>query len=161
MGSKSSAFGVRHMTKFSIGRKRRIGIIAASLLTAMLTVDRVTAYGAPPPGINPNSDEHQWWECHRQPLHSDVPCCSESDGHVLSDSEWRITSHGYQIKVEKRWFDVPPKAVLNDTSACGPEPDAKQSMTAKVWYILKWDYSLQDDMVLQVEVLCFEAGVLY
>jgi hypothetical protein len=63
------------------------------------------------------------------------PCCAEADGHNLSDSEWRQSGSGYQVRVGGFWFDVPSEAVITGAGRCGPEPDAEHRSEVKVWYV--------------------------
>jgi hypothetical protein len=118
------------------------------------------AFAAPPPGTDLRSAEHTWWECHLQPA-SKISCCHESDGHVLSDNEWR-THEGrggtaYQVRVGAKWFDVPQETVVNDTSYCGAEPDPVKRPLAKVWYAPRWGL----DGLINIQIYCFIVGTMY
>jgi hypothetical protein len=130
----------------------------AILFLALLTT---RALAAPPPGVDLGSAEHRWWECHVQPGTA-ISCCRASDGHVLNDSEWRVIeksdgSRAYQIHVATKWYDVPPKAVVNDASNCGPEPERTKRAMAKVWYAPTWDMNA----IVNVNIYCFMVGTMY
>jgi hypothetical protein len=114
------------------------------------------AMAAPPPGTDLRSPEHLWWECQRTP-ETQKKCCAEADGRNLSDSEWRQSSSGYQVRVGGRWFDVPPEAVIPGTGRCGPEPDVEHRSEAKVWFVLL----LPKGNSFAILINCFMAGTLY
>jgi hypothetical protein len=131
--------------------------LAALLLSILAT----RALANPPPGVDLGGDEHKWWECHIQPGTA-MTCCRESDGHVLNDSDWRAVdkpggSRAYQIRVASRWFDVPPRVVVNDDSHCGPEPEATKRMMAKVWYAPTWGLT----GIVSINIYCFMVGTMY
>jgi hypothetical protein len=135
-------------------------LIAASMLAIGV------AYGAPPPGADLQSAEHRWWECWHAPDFDyggyRVPgssCCSEADGHNLSDSDWRVKpdSSGYQVRVENAWFDVPPSAVVRDQN-CGPEPNVQHRAEAKVWYKINRGLS---GAITALTIHCFRVGMEY
>lgn len=114
-----------------------------------------------PPGTDLNSPEHAWWECNVQPA-SGLLCCREADGHVLRDRDWHVQpkadgSKRYQIRVQGRWYDVPPRAVINEDARCGPEPDIDKRSMAKAWYAPTWD----GDQIVSIDIYCFEAGTMY
>jgi hypothetical protein len=132
----------------------RLAAVFLALLTAR-------ALANPPPGVDVNGAEHKWWECHVQPGTA-VTCCRASDGHVLSDSDWRAVdkpdgSRGYQIRVGFRWYDVPAQAVVTDTKNCGPEPERTKRAMAKVWYAPTWDM----DSIINIKIYCFMVGTMY
>lgn len=68
------------------------------------------AYGRPPPDADLRMAP--WFQSLRNPV-TGLSCCGQSDGHVLSDSQWRIGRDGYEIRVRGRWEPVPPEAILN------------------------------------------------
>jgi hypothetical protein len=81
---------------------------------------------------------------------------------VLNDTEWRVIeksdgSRAYQIHVASKWYDVPPKAVVNDVSNCGPEPERTKRSMAKVWYAPTWDMNA----IVNVNIYCFMVGTMY
>jgi hypothetical protein len=131
------------------------------LAVCFLALLATRALANPPPGIDIGGAEHKWWECHIQPGTA-VSCCRASDGHVLEDSEWRAVdkpdgSRSYQIHIGSRWYDVPSKAVVNDVSNCGPEPEPTKRTMAKVWYAPTWD----GDGIVNVRIYCFMVGTMY
>jgi hypothetical protein len=130
----------------------------APLLLALLATPLLAK---PPSGTDLNSPEHAWWECHVQPARG-LLCCREADGHVLADRDWHVQpkadgTEAYQIRVQGRWFDVPPRAVINESRRCGPEPDVAKRAMAKAWYAPTWD----GDQIVSIDVYCFEAGTMY
>lgn len=114
------------------------------------------AVAAPLPGTDLNSPRHAWWECHRMP-NGNGSCCSETDGHALTDTEWRMNGDHYQIEVEGKWWDVPNTTVLTGDT-CGPDPLPEGQSEAKVWYSLTRDYGSE---LADVHVYCFLPGVTY
>ena len=127
-----------------------------ALVVALALLPTVAlARGNFPPGA-----EHDWWQCQKQPV-TGYSCCSEADGHVLKDEDWRLqdTDKGpiYQIRVEGQWFDVPASAVVNETAQCGPEPNPEHRAMAKVWYTR---YNA-GNVIASLSIYCFEAGTMY
>ena len=113
---------------------------------------------APPSVPDLSSPEHLWWECQQTSGAQRKPCCAEADGHNLSDSEWRQSGSGYQVRVGGFWFDVPSEAVITGAGRCGPEPDAEHRPEAKVWYVRVFAWGEPSFSVL---IRCFIAGTLY
>jgi hypothetical protein len=114
-----------------------------------------SAMAAPPQGTDLRSPEHLWWECQRTPG-TEKKCCAEADGHNLSDSEWRQSSIGYEVRVGDRWFNVPPEAVIPGAGQCGPEANVEHRSEAKVWYGRQLPGS-----GVAILIRCFIAGTLY
>jgi hypothetical protein len=128
------------------------------LLIAILSVLPIAAAAHPPPGTDPSSREHEWWECQRQADNPHQPCCSLTDGHVLSDRQWKVSENHYQVELEGRWFTVPDSAVIGTSKTCGAEPDADDRQTAKVWYAPNRAY---DGSIMAVTWYCFLPGDVY
>lgn len=122
-----------------------------------LAVAAVAARAAPPPGTNLKSPEHRWWECQVQPSNGRT-CCSEADGHVLSDNDWRVSHDHYQVRVDGTWFDVPPDAVITHDARCGPEPVLAHRGAAKVWYA---PLTEANGHVKSLTFYCFLPGTMY
>jgi len=49
-----------------------------------------------------------------------VPCCSEADGVVLNEEEWRTYNGVYQVLIENRWWDVPRGAIVDPGNGANP-----------------------------------------
>ncbi|HSU05187.1 MAG TPA: hypothetical protein VLI93_06410 [Acetobacteraceae bacterium] len=114
----------------------------------------------PPPGTDLGGAEHTWWECWRQPI-SHKSCCSEADGHSVTDGDWRPKpdgSNAYQVRIEGQWWDVPPETVINASQKCGPEPNLEHRADAKVWYTFNRDL---DGRIESIGVRCFKIGTEY
>ena len=127
-------------------------LLAAPLLVA------ASAHATPPPGTDLSSPEHAWWECHHDPTDGKL-CCSVSDGHVLKDDDWKIGPDGhYKIRVETRWFDVPPENVIQSSTLCGPEPSEENRSMAKVWYSPTVN---ENNSIESIKVYCFMSGQMY
>ena len=54
------------------------------------------------------------------------PCCDTADGHEVEG--WAFGPDGYRVKVQGRWMDVPPTALLTGPNLLG---------FARVW--LYWE----------------------
>lgn len=130
----------------------------AHLLIAVLSGLPTAAAAHPPPGTDPSSREHKWWECQRQADTPHQPCCSLTDGHVLSDKQWKVLENHYQVELEGRWFVVPDSVVIATSNTCGTEPDADDRDTAKVWYAPN---RAVDGSIMAVTWYCFLPGDMY
>lgn len=47
------------------------------------------------------------------------PCCSDADGSVVKDADWRSNDGHYQVYINKEWIDVPDDAVLKQPNMYG------------------------------------------
>lgn len=128
----------------------RYAIIAFLLLSTSTSA-------APPPGTDMTSAEHRWWECHRQSKPPHQACCSIQDGHVLGDSDWRSGENGYEVRIGSVWWTVPQDTIIS-TGLCGPEPDANDQTSAKVWYAPTWN---ENGKLVNVLFYCFVPGTMY
>jgi hypothetical protein len=99
----------------------------------------VLSVAAAPPGADPAL--HTWFE--RQ--HSMVGdwCCSVADGHILADSEWRVSGGRYEIWVNEVWHVVPGYAQRDPRG--GPNPTG---------HAIAWWTQVGPDLVIH----CFEPG---
>lgn len=131
--------------------KLTLALLMLLALAAVLDV----AFGMPPPGTDLSGAEHAWWECNKQP--NGVSCCSEADGHSLSDNQWRIDPPSYDVRVEGDWFVVPGSTIIS-TQVCGPDPDIGKQSEAKVWYVATRD---RNGRITDLHIFCFEPGLLY
>ena len=58
------------------------------------------------------------------------PCCDGSDAEPIIDADWRAGPDGnYQVKIENKWVDVPPSAVV---------PGPNKYGRALVWTFNSW-----------------------
>lgn len=48
------------------------------------------------------------------------PCCSDADGNVLQDVDWESNGTGYRVRIDGKWIDVPPSAVISEPNRYGP-----------------------------------------
>jgi hypothetical protein len=87
------------------------------------------AFAAPPPGTDLDSPLHKWFELQHN-MNGGL-CCSEYDGHILEDDEWRITKDGkYQVLVMNVWYDIEPWQYRNPVG--GPNPTGH----AIAWWLI-------------------------
>jgi hypothetical protein len=129
-------------------------------IAAVLAFLALACFAEPPPGTDLNSPSHKWWECHKVPI-SPGSCCSEADGHVLSDKDWGITNqlaHPYKVRIEGKWWDVPREHVIADNDGCGPDPNDDTASQAKAWYYVSRG---SDGNIKSVAFYCFLAGTMY
>lgn len=47
------------------------------------------------------------------------PCCSDADGNVVKDADWRTKDGKYEVFVEGKWVEVPEDAVINQPNLYG------------------------------------------
>jgi hypothetical protein len=47
------------------------------------------------------------------------PCCSDADGHVLTDVDWESHDGHYRVRIDGEWWDVPDEAVLQQPNRDG------------------------------------------
>jgi hypothetical protein len=111
---------------------------------AALIMSASVAFAAPPPGTDLSSPLHYWFE--RQHSVIGAWCCDLSDGHILSDDDWRSNGKNYEVHINGTWYTVQDSA-LRDPSG-GPNPTGK----AIAWY------TVVDGMV---HLYCFAPGVEY
>lgn len=104
-----------------------------------------SALAAPPPGTDTNSQLHAWFE--RQYSVNGALCCSEADGHIISDDDWRATGRSYDVKINDQWWSVPEHALRNLEG--GPNPTGNPI----VWYTSNADGS--------PNIYCFAPGYEY
>ena len=93
---------------------------------AILLLLTTPALADPPPNVDLNSPLHKWF--HAQHSVNGIWCCDISDGHVLSDEDWRMASDAYEVRINGEWIRVPEKA-LRDPNG-GPNPTGH----AIAWY---------------------------
>lgn len=79
---------------------------------ALVFLASITAVAAPPPDANPALAV--WFRSLTNPVILGESCCSEADGHILGDDDWRVTRDGYEVRVANAWWQVPPETVLNN-----------------------------------------------
>ena len=48
-----------------------------------------------------------------------VPCCDTVDGHRLTEADWDTSGDHYRVRIEGKWEDVPPEAVLTTPNRIG------------------------------------------
>lgn len=84
----------------------QLAVLVLLIVSSAFARDRDGKYAQADPKM------HEWFES----LHSQKgPCCSDADGSVVADADWRTTPDGkhYQVRLDGQWMDVPDEAVLN------------------------------------------------
>lgn len=102
---------------------------------AILLLLTTPALAAPPPGTDLNSPLHHWF--HDQHSIKGLWCCDVSDGHILSDEDWRMklipageSDSGYEVRINNEWVPVPQSAMRDPNG--GPNPTGH----AIAWYLV-------------------------
>jgi hypothetical protein len=89
-----------------------------------------------------NSEMHDWF----MTLKSDKgPCCADSDGNVVADTDWESSDGHYRVKLDDKWVDVPDGAVIKQPNLYG---------RTMVWPIHVWGMQGTDTPVIR----CFMPG---
>lgn len=91
---------------------------------------------------------HAWFE--KQHNFRKQWCCDISDGHILSDNEWRVHDDAYQVSVLGNWHAIPQDHLVDP--AGGPNPTG----AAVVWYNV---YDTPEGPT--VSIFCFTPGDFY
>lgn len=114
--------------------------------TILLFLLATPALAAPPPGMDPNSPTHQWFEA--QHSIGGAWCCDVSDGHVLDDKDWdNLGPNGaYRVRIGAQWFVIPSDVVRDPEG--GPNPTGH----AVAWYL---------PTPPGFHIYCFAPGYLY
>ena len=79
-----------------------------------------------------------------------TPCCDGSDATRIEDVDWQTVCEGgtgechYQVRLEGKWWDVPPTAVVQSGNRVGP---------ALVWPVYYGDHDK-----IAVLIRCFLPG---
>jgi hypothetical protein len=100
----------------------RVTALAVSVLAGPSAVAR--DYGQ---YHNVDPDLRKWIEELRD--RTGQSCCDTADGHP-ADYEWDFDSKGYRVRIEGKWYVVPPEAVISEPNKLG---------YATVWYWWSWD----------------------
>ena len=103
------------------------------------------------------SPDHPWIE--RQHNVMGQSCCTNSDGYLLEEDEWRITPSGgaYEVLIKGKWYSIPP-GVMRDSNG-GPNPTGK----AIVW----WTSPYEDELgglngdSEPIHIWCFAPGTQF
>jgi hypothetical protein len=115
------------------------GVVAIALgIVAMYSVVvHQTARG------HPATAEHAEWFV-SQTNQNGMSCCDMSDGHTLTDAEWRIVGTSYEVHIAGEWVRILPHQMAKGS----PNPTGG----AAVWYVM---------LNGKPHVYCFSVGVLY
>jgi hypothetical protein len=46
-------------------------------------------------------------------------CCSFADGETVADPDWESKNGQYRVKINEKWVDVPPDAVITEPNRAG------------------------------------------
>lgn len=94
-----------------------LGVMAALLIGALVAHAHDDGRYA---GMNPAM--HAWFDSLAS---GKGPCCSFADGVSIRDVDWdtQADAHGdvhYRVRLNERWIDVPPQAVVTEPNKLGP-----------------------------------------
>ncbi|WP_315802347.1 hypothetical protein [Bradyrhizobium sp. SZCCHNS3002] len=95
-----------------------IGRLALLLLFLALSLGIGPASARDPDGRYRHSPLHDWFESLES---ARGPCCSDADGIVIKDVEWRTSKDGkhFSVYIAREWVDVPDDAVLKQPNLFG------------------------------------------
>ncbi len=63
-----------------------------------------------------NSPLKPWFES----LHSGFgQCCSDADGYVVTDADWKSDHGHYRVHIDDEWVEVPNEAVITEPNKIG------------------------------------------
>jgi len=57
-----------------------------------------------------------WFESLRSGLGQ---CCSDADGYVIADADWKSDHGHYRVRIDDEWVDVPDGAVITQPNKIG------------------------------------------
>lgn len=63
-----------------------------------------------------NSPLKPWFESLRSGLGQ---CCSDADGYVIADADWKSDHGHYRVRIDDEWVDVPDGAVITQPNKIG------------------------------------------
>lgn len=137
--------------------ERTLARVILSLIGINIAMAIMCAYGAPPPGAQIDPALHAWFE--RQYSRDGSWCCNVSDGHILDESDWRISDAFlfgmvpyYEVQIGGKWYPIDEKKIHVNA-----ENDPNPTGHAIVWY------AISDDpfMTGQVIIFCFAPGTSF
>jgi len=114
-----------------------IGIIV-TLLVFWYIVETVTQKARG----HPATAEHADWFM-SQTNQNGMSCCDMSDGHTLTDAEWRIVGASYEVRINGEWVKILPHQLAKGST--NPKGGAA------VWYVMQNG---------KPHIYCFSSGVL-
>ena len=93
-----------------------IGLLA--LLATVKCCERAAYARWKPEYAQQSPEVRQWFEG----LHDKkgFMCCSNMDGVKLEDPDWEMSGNNYRVRIDGKWQDVPPDAVLDIPNRFGP-----------------------------------------
>lgn len=101
-------------------------LFGLALITLGATMITRPVFGRDLDGRYANSPLKPWFD---QLKSGKGPCCSDSDGYVVKDADWKTRDGQYQVYLEGEWRDVPPDAVITEPNLFG---------RTMVWPIKGW-----------------------
>ena len=153
MVSISSLKATRHMLRLDRGRREvaeprswrdymKVVGIAVAVGVGCYGSSLPTVAARDVDGRYANSPLRSWFES----LHSGKgTCCSDADGTVLSDVDWKSENGHYLVRVEGKWWIVPDEAVIGEANLAG---------RAMVWPV----YHREFETLVRIEIRCFIPG---
>lgn len=103
---------------------RRLGLVlvirglVCALLVALAIGDALLpAVARDLQGRYAQSELHEWFnglKSQRGGL-----CCSLADGNAIKDVDWEASPNGYRVRIDGKWFEVPPDALVLEPNKFG------------------------------------------
>lgn len=99
-------------------------LVHTLLITALMTPN--LSFGRDLDGRYANSPLKPWFDSLKS---KKGPCCSDADGYVVKDADWKSVNDQYKVFIEGEWHDVPEDAVITEPNLFG---------RTMVWPIKGW-----------------------
>jgi hypothetical protein len=91
--------------------------VGIGLLMGLLLGSVRSAKARDADGRYAQSENHEWFKALHSPAGS--WCCDISDGHAITEAEWRSRDGHYQVLIDAAWIDVPDDAVITEPNKDG------------------------------------------
>ena len=115
--------------------------LGGSILIAVIVTLIGNASARDLDGKHAQSPLHNWFTTLKNK--NSVPCCDGADGKSVRDVDWDTHDGKYRVRMDGKWMDVPPEAVVESPNKFGPA--------------VVWPYQDYKD---ETKIRCFMPGAL-
>ena len=122
--------------------------VAAGVFILVLWTLLHPARGAPPEGVDPTSEEAQYFQSLKQP-DTGVGCCSQADCHYWN-GEWKLEGYHYWVLVDSGWQQVPDNKII--------EPNTSPRGFAVLCFTESHEVDQNGTPLISVHILCWSPG---